>query len=101
MIDLKHEETISIGRACREDIPEYTGKPFSPQTACRWIKRGVLAADGTRVHLEAVLIGRSYVTTRPAVKRMFDELQQRSGVQPATDDTATEASLKSLGLLSI
>ena len=100
-IDLQHEESISLGQTCREVIAEYIGTPISPQTGYRWIKPGVRAADGTRVRLEAIRVGRGYVTTRAAVKRFFGELAQRSGVQPVTDDSATEASLKSLNLLSV
>ena len=102
-IDLETESTVNLARACREHIPRYTGKVISPQTAYRWIRPGILAADGVRVRLEAVKLCRDFVTTEAAIHRFFDELVRRSNVQPAADGAAevrTAAELKATGLMT-
>jgi hypothetical protein len=103
-IDLLSESTVSLNYARRKLIPVLNRKPISPPTIYRWIGKGVLAGDGSRVKLEAVRVGRSFVTTREAVKRFFDELARRSGCETVTPDddelpAETEHSLRAKGLL--
>ena len=66
-IDLVNEQPISIAVARRKYIPRINYGPISPATASRWINKGVLAGDGTRVRLEAVKVGRSLMTTKESV----------------------------------
>ena len=99
-IDLRNEKSISLGVACRDVIPEYTGKPVSPQSGYRYIRRGILAGDGQRVRLGAVKVGRCHVTTREAVARFFDELAARSGGAVVRNDATVKPSLMAQGLIS-
>lgn len=103
MLDLKQEKLIALGAACRGPIQELLGRRIAPATACRWVKSGILAGDGTRVTLRAVKIGRSYMTTASAVDEFFCTLAQHTtGVaeMPEIADAEVEASLKAAGLKS-
>ena len=77
-IDLLREQPVTVVFARKTLIPHFGDKPISPVTASRWIENGVLAGDGSRVRLEAVKIGRQFMTTRESVRRLFEELTRRS-----------------------
>lgn len=51
-------------------------KPTHPRTPTRWARDGVLLADGTRLHLEAVILSGRLVTSWPAVERFIEAQQQ-------------------------
>lgn len=102
MFNLKQEPLISLSAACRGPICETLGRRITPATACRWVKSGIRAGDGTRVVLQAVKIGRAYMTTASAVEQFFALLAKhtraKSTVSPLLVDTATNAKLKAFGL---
>ena len=84
-IDLLREQPVTVAFARKMLIPQFGDKPISPATAYRWIERGALAGDGSRVFLEAVKVGRQLMTTRESIQRFFDELTRRSAVVPKSD----------------
>lgn len=101
MLDLKQEKLIALGAACRGPIQELLGRKIAPATACRWITKGILAGDGTRVSLRAVKIGRSYMTTASSIDEFFAALAQHTvGAAEVSEvaDAEVEASLKAAGL---
>ena len=103
MINFKQEPSISLAAACRGPIQEVLGRRIAPATACRWVKSGILAGDGTRVSLRAVKIGRSYMTTASAIDEFFSTLAQHTtgtAEMPEIADAEVEASLKAAGLKS-
>ena len=54
-----------------------------PQTVVRWIQRGVKAASGRRVKLEAVRVGGRWLTSRGAVARFVAALTAAADPVPA------------------
>lgn len=101
-IDLVNEQPISIAVARRKYIPRINHGPISPATASRWINKGVLAGDGTRVRLEAVKVGRSLMTTKESVDRFLNQLVRHSanGIpQVPGQKEETRARLLAEGLL--
>jgi len=50
------------------------GKPVHPSTVHRWVRKGILAPDGSRVRLEVRYIGRTPMTSHAAIDRFFDAL---------------------------
>jgi hypothetical protein len=83
-IDTREEQVFPLN-AIRKFLPPSprTGNPVHPSVIFRWIKRGLKAADGTVVHLDAVKAGSSLCTSREAIERFFGELTARCGL-PAT-----------------
>lgn len=105
MFDLKTAKSIRLSSACDSGIADYVGHPISPQTAARWVRRGLVAADGVRVFLRAAKIGRALFTTDEAIDEFFAELTRRTGKMNADDDSElsdarTAAQLKAAGLVS-
>lgn len=103
MLNVKEEQLITLAAACRGPMQKVLGRKIAPATACRWIKSGILAGDGTRVSLRAVKIGRSYMTTVSAVDEFFSALAQHTtgaAEMPEIADAEVEASLKAAGLKS-
>jgi hypothetical protein len=101
MLNVKQEPLISLSSACRGPINKILGRRIAPPTACRWVKRGLRAGDGTRVVLRAVKIGRSYMTNSSAIDEFFSTLalHTSSSVEmPEIADAETEASLRAAGL---
>jgi hypothetical protein len=50
-----------------------------PATIKRWIERGILLPDGTRLRLEAVKVGARWMSSVPALKRFIDrQTEQRA-----------------------
>lgn len=100
MIDLKNEKPISLAAAARTSLLQLTGRPLSPATQHRWVHRGVLAGDGTRVVLAAVRVGRAFFTTESAVRNFLNELSRRSGLQQPNRKLANDidAALTKKGL---
>ena len=102
-IDLIREQPITIAVARTQHLPRLGGRTISPTTAYRWISKGVLAGDGTRVRLSAVKLGRSLMTTREAVERFLGELTLRSSSTPSLDEASqveTRAKLLAQGLFA-
>ena len=105
MLDLRSEKPLKLSAACRTVIAEFVGGPVAPQTAVRWVHRGLLAADGTRVVLQAVKVGRSYLTSEAAVERFFALLARHTADARDTSgclaDSETDARLRAVGLRSL
>jgi len=101
-IDLINEQPMSIAVARRQYIPSIDHRPISPATAYRWIHKGVLAGDGTRIRLEAAKVGRSFMTTKEAVDRFLNQLVRHSQDEIEQDPglkEETRARLLAEGLL--
>lgn len=75
MIDVQTERILSFD-AAREAVPTIDGQRPTRQALFRWARDGLLARDGSRVKLESVRIGRRIGTSREALARFFDAIQQ-------------------------
>jgi hypothetical protein len=64
------------------------GRPMAPETIIRWITVGVMAPTGTRVRLEAVRLGRRWVTDSAAIARFVTALTASPAGQPGHRDRA-------------
>lgn len=97
-LDFRPENCITLAIARRKFLPRPNDKLVSPATSYRYVTRGILAADGSRVRLPAVKFGRSIVTTPEAVAWFLDELVRRTGDKPpspaATLPTIVDARLR-------
>lgn len=102
-IDLLREDAVSLTDARKNLIPKFTGKPVSAPTIYRWVAKGLRVRDGSRVKLEAIRIGREFITTKQAVHRFLGELTARAGGDRKADVEAmnaeTEHRLRAKGLL--
>ena len=68
-IDLSTETLIGLPAAANR-LPAYRGgRPVSPSTLWRWIFTGVQLPDGSRVRLEAIRLGRRWLTSLEAIAR--------------------------------
>ena len=104
MLNVKQESLITLSAACRGPIRKILGRQIAPPTACRWVRRGIRAGDGTRVVLRAVKVGREYMLIPSAIDDFFVALAQHTGddsnASEPLDDAATNAKLKAFGLKS-
>jgi hypothetical protein len=101
MIDLATERPIRLEVAARQ-----VGHNFS--TVFRWIVDGVKAYDGSLVRLEAVRLGRKWVTSQAALQRFAERLTPDLGAHrsptprpPAKRQRASEAAGQKLQQLGI
>lgn len=106
MKQLLSEELIPLPQARKEEIPKRHGKPVSPSTIWRWIRKGLRASDGRRIRLEVTYAGRTPCTSREAIQRFFSELtearldrEDESAGEPEGRSEATENRLREAGLL--
>lgn len=90
------QTAIHLSKACRSIIPAFYGQRVSPQTAMRWVNKGLLAADGTVVRLKAFRAGRQLVTSEEWVAEFFDELTRRSGIPGQLESASLKAQADSL-----
>lgn len=80
LIDLQREQLYPLRIAVKWAPPSSrTGNTLHPSVLFRWAKRGLVAADGSRVYLEAVKAGSALTTSREALQRFFEELTRRAG----------------------
>jgi hypothetical protein len=77
MIDLGTENLISLAEAARSLPSSNRANGLDPATVWRWIKNGVRARDGSTVKLDAVRIGGRLVTSRQAIARFTDALNDQ------------------------
>ena len=91
---LLHEGLVPLTDIPKLIPPAASGRPLHRAVGWRWARSGVLGRDGRRVCLEAVLVGKRWMTSRFALARFFDALSgaggQRPGglpTQPAVDAT--------------
>jgi hypothetical protein len=68
---------LSFSELCRT-------RRLHPATPTRWRRKGVLAASGGPVRLEAVRIGRRWITSVPAFERFITATSEPDAV-PATE----------------
>ena len=75
-MNLEGEELLTLSQAARL-FPGHRGaKSTSRVTVGRWITRGNRTADGSRVKLEGVRVGSSWMTSREAVNRYLEALSR-------------------------
>lgn len=73
-IDPDREQCFPLSRAARQ-LPSIRGKkPPHPMTLYRWATRGLKARSGQRIWLETIFIGRTRVTSKEALVRFFDRI---------------------------
>src|SRR4051812_10333093 len=70
MIDLRN--AIGLHEASKHTGSFRGGKPTCTATMTRWILRGVVAPDGTRVRLDAVRLGGKWLTSLDALQRFAE-----------------------------
>jgi hypothetical protein len=82
-----------------------SGRPLARQAAWRWVTKGVAGPDGKRVRLEAIRVGRRWMTSVAAVARFFARTTGRQEAPrppaaraPAPILPSTCATLSALGL---
>ena len=86
-IDEQKEMLLSPSDAAAA-VPPISGRGIHRATVVRWITRGALAKDGTRVYLEHVRHGRKLATSREALSRFFASLSAKTS-EPAGPSHAT------------
>jgi hypothetical protein len=85
MVDIEREQLVSFAEAARRIPSSRVGRQLHPNTIWRWVKRGLKANNGQRVHLETIRIGGSNFTSVEALGRFFAALDHSSEPQrPAT-----------------
>jgi len=87
-IDIRSEEILTIPEAARWLGQRFRQAKRCPMTVRRWIHRGVLAADGSRVRLEALDDGTRLKTSVEALQRLFDRLAE---IRAASDERGAQA----------
>lgn len=68
------ETVISLAQAAAACPGRRTAARLAPSTIFRWLSRGVRAASGDRVRLEAVRLGGRWVTSSEALARFVRRL---------------------------
>jgi hypothetical protein len=74
MSDILNETIVSIHEAAAVFPGRRPGKKLNFRTLWRWIIKGIHAADGQIVRLEAVRLGARWVTSREAIARFSARL---------------------------
>lgn len=74
MIDFGREELLPLSKAARL-LPAVRGsKPPNPSTIFRWTTAGLKSVSGAKVKLETCFVGKTRFTSREALKRFFDRI---------------------------
>jgi hypothetical protein len=63
------------------------GASLAPSTGIRWARKGVIAADGTRVRLRAVRTGACWSTSHRWLIEFLERLGQPAEAMPNETDT--------------
>jgi hypothetical protein len=76
MIDIYHEELISLHTACGEDVfrNQRTGKPANIASIYRYALRGGRALDGSQIRLETIKTPSGLRTSKEAIQRFIDAM---------------------------
>ena len=82
MIDITHEQTISLTQAAAMLPTGRRGRPVHLSCVMRWILSGASAPDGRRVRLDAIRIGGRWITSREALQRFAEALTPDVMVSP-------------------
>jgi hypothetical protein len=85
---LLSEELIPVQELPARLPPASSGKRMHRAAVWRWVRDGLKSADGSRVRLEALRMGRRWVTSKQAVGRFFRRL---SDARRASDGGAVAA----------
>jgi hypothetical protein len=105
VIDAATEKLIGLAAAARM-VPAVDGEgAVTAKTVGRWAKKGIRSPGGLTVRLEVIRLGRRILTSREAVRRFFEKLQQqpadvlpiRGPAERARASEASEAELSMLG----
>jgi hypothetical protein len=91
MIDLQNERTLSLAQAAREPLFPPGRNGAKPTLSCilRWILNGVNGPTGDRIRLEAVRLGRRWITSREAIQRFAERLTPQLGESEPVRSTRT------------
>jgi hypothetical protein len=74
MLDITTEDTLTLTDACKVLPRGRNGARPQLSTLLRWVLEGVRGLDGRLVRLEAVRLGRKWVTSRQALQRFTTAL---------------------------
>src|SRR5262245_48148137 len=89
MLDIRHEELLSLAEAAQRLPNRRMGRPVSPSCIWRWIVEGVKGPTGQRVRLEGAKVGGAWLTSVEALERFIVRLtptepqEQAGAVTPA------------------
>ena len=82
------ETTLNLVQAAKLIPPLHGQKQcVHPATLTRWIREGRKDSYGKRVHLEAVTISGTFITSREAVQRFLEAIAIPAGRGSATSPT--------------
>ena len=104
---LLSEELIPVQELPARLPPAKSGRRVHRAAVWRWVSQGLRGPDGTRVQLEALRMGRRWVTSKQAVARFFIRLSDQRvrndaaparGPATAHSSPATVATLARFGL---
>jgi hypothetical protein len=80
MIDLQNENILSLAEAASR-LPSFRrGRPVTASCVLRWVLDGVKTPGGKKVRLEAVRVGRRWLTSLEAMDRFA--AAQTPGLEP-------------------
>jgi hypothetical protein len=71
MADVLSERRMGLAEAARTLPPLRSGRPVAPATLTRWILNGVTMPDGSRLRLEAIRCGQTWLTSYEALERFL------------------------------
>jgi hypothetical protein len=93
-IDIRREKLLTLSGACDWWLAR-TGFEKAPTTFWRWSRKGVQAADGSRVKLEVIQDGQRLKTSVEALQRLFDRLAAiRAGVELRQEEALSQPAVQ-------
>jgi hypothetical protein len=91
---LLSESLIPVGTLPSILPPSRSGRPLARAAVWRWLSKGLPGPDGTRVRLEAVRLGRRWMTSRQALARFMARTTRSAGAtRPAAASAPAPAKL--------
>ena len=100
------EGLIPVGELPAELPRVRSGRPLARAAVWRWVVKGLPGPDGTRCRLEAVRLGRRWMTSRQALARFMARTTRMAGAErpqaapaPASNEflASTVATLRARG----
>jgi hypothetical protein len=94
MVSIKFEQVIPMSKVGDHCPSRRGGKKVHFTTGIRWAKTGLVADDGTLVHLETIRVGGTKCTSVEALQRFFERLSAQptsNAHQPAEDRNTSKA----------
>ncbi len=98
------ETLLREGLVPLHDVPKLvpagaSGRAMHRAVAWRWVRAGVVGPGGLRVTLEAIRVGKRWMTSQLALARFFDALSGgRPNGPPGALQPTTSATLSRFGL---